>query len=201
MRRLSLHPVNTDRKQPKRKVKNMPDNQSNRFNVEAIKAAGSRFKTSIGNGKAALAAAVFLMESVAETRDTSPIVKMMKDAKDKGDDNAKNAVGLIARTLFPGAKFSVDKNKQPIFKISGINANAEVLAEIAGWVDADNNGVFSIRGKQVREKLAEYQPEPTTQKTPEQLLEARMKADVKWMEENGISLEAYIAKLTTLRNN
>jgi hypothetical protein len=126
---------------------------------------------------------------------------MMKDAKDKGDDNAKNAVGLIARTLFPGAKFSTDKNKQPVFKITGINANAEVLAEIAGWVDADNNGVFSIRGKQVREKLAEYQPEPTVTKTPEQLLEARMKADVKWMEENGISLEAYIAKLTTLRNN
>lgn len=121
---------------------------SNMYNNDAIKAAQDGFRNSLGNPQKSLAHAAFLIEACAklEGRNTMPIVRMIKQAKDKGRDAEAGMVWKLFNHVFDGAKRTKDKQGNVVIKIAGIQPNADNMDAIAKLVVAEK----SINSKDVK---------------------------------------------------
>lgn len=103
----------------------------------------SKFYTSLGNGKAALAYAVDMVKSVADSRDTTVLTRAIKRAMSKGDDKAAGSLRFMIRHVWPGVKATKNKKTGDItIKISGIEHEPEAIETLDALV-ADG---VSLRG-------------------------------------------------------
>lgn len=121
---------------------------SNMFNAEAIKSAQAGFRNSLGSPVKSLAHAAFLINACAalDDRNTTPIVRMISQAKERGRDNEAGAVWKLFTQVFEGAKRSKDKNGNPTIKISGITPNDLAMEAINVLVSEGK----SINSKEVK---------------------------------------------------
>lgn len=121
---------------------------SNMFNAEAIKSAQAGFRNSLGSPVKSLAHAAFLINACAalDDRNTTPIVRMISQAKERGRDNEAGAVWKLFTQVFEGAKRSKDKNGNPTIKISGITPDMQAMEQINHLVGLGK----SINSKEVK---------------------------------------------------
>ena len=114
------------------------------------KATVTKWKTSLGNGKAALAEAHQAIEAVVISRDTTVIGRMIDAARDKQDNAAAQTLSFLTRQVWPKAKITVSKkDDRTSIIIKGIEARNEPVVTLAECVTKG----LSLRGATLRKEM------------------------------------------------
>lgn len=117
-----------------------------------------RFYRALGNGEQAGLELCNMIRSVMSSRDTTVLVRAIRRAEDKKDQQAANVVRFVVRHIWPavldengatikaGAKVGKDKNGLPVIKISGVGHDDMAFARLEEAVERK----LSIRHKAFR---------------------------------------------------
>jgi len=149
---------------------------------EIAKKASASFLTALGSPRNALVALNAMLQAVAITRGTQPIVNAINKANAKGSTKEASLLRWITGQVFEGAKIKTDTKTKKVLTITikGIKANQLILDNLnTVTIDKDHGGKTTINTKDLK-SLITYDPRAKVI-VPDITLEAKTKLATNWI--------------------
>jgi len=124
---------------------------------EIAKKASASFLTALGSPRNALVALNAMLQAVAITRGTQPIVNAINKANAKGSTKEASLLRWITGQVFEGAKIKTDTKTKKVLTITikGIKANQLILKNLnTVTIDKDHGGKTTINTKDLKELIS-----------------------------------------------
>jgi len=149
---------------------------------EIANKASTSFLTALGSPRNALVALNAMLQAVAITRGTQPIVNALNKANAKGNTKEASLLRWTTGQVFEGAKIKTDTKTKKVLTITikGIKASQLILDNLnTVTVDKENGGKTTIRTRDLKE-LITYDPKAKVI-VPDITLEAKTKLATNWI--------------------
>jgi len=124
---------------------------------EIANKASTSFLAALGSPRNALVALNAMLQAVAITRGTQPIVNAINKANAKGSTKEASLLRWITGQVFEGAKIKTDTKTKKVLTITikGIKANQLILKNLnTVTIDKDHGGKTTINTKDLKELIS-----------------------------------------------
>lgn len=163
-------------------AKNIMEAKENFDQNEIANKASTSFLAALGSPRNALVALNAMLQAVAITRGTQPIVNALNKANAKGSTKEASLLRWITGQVFEGAKIKTDTKTKKVLTITikGIKANQLILDNLnTVTIDKDHGGKTTIRSKDLKAFIT-FDPNDLVV-VPDITLEAKTKTANNWI--------------------